>query len=159
MDQIIERLGRALQARPVVLPDFKALVADTEKSLSDNQAKLPAESLSALKKRLEADNAALAKASSSAETWQRAHHMLSIAADLQQIQDRVALLAAGKTTAVSMSDRETQIDQQIADALVSGILTPDEAHRFKAELEAIIAEGKNGAANDEKTSDAEQPQR
>lgn len=145
LDHIVNKLGHSLQPRPIILPDFKSLVAAAEKSLTDNESKISPEAAKALKKRLEDDKAGVAKLPSLGDSWRRLRQTFVIAADLETVKERSELLGAGKVAVVESKEREKQLDQLISDTLVHGTITPNEAHELKAELAAIVAESTDTA--------------
>jgi hypothetical protein len=157
IDRIIDQIARTLQPRPATSPDLKLLVAQAEKATANGDSKISPEALSAMKKRLDADKTAIASLAGMQNAWVRLGQTLAVAGDLQQIVDRAELLASGKAAPKPFAERAVEIDQMISSGLSHGILTANEAHELKAELEGILAEQK--ASGDSALVVADQPPR
>lgn len=156
-DAIISHLGHVQRQRPVSLPDLSTLVSNAEKSVADSEHKAPDDAVAALKKRLDGEKNTVSRLNAISDPWTKLQLSLGCAATLEELKTRAELLSAGKNMTVDVAEREKQIDHALAHALMTGKLTPPEAHELKAELESIITEQKNNPSV--MTANADQPPR
>ena len=143
LDRLGENYGRMLTA-----PQPAGSTADELASQVGNAmaaSKLSPEQLSDLHKQSELLQLELAKAHSIKNADAQQHQLVYIASKYALLKAQLEQADTGKLIVVAPQERAMQIDSAIADALVSGNLTPAEAHELRAELQGTLNELGSGA--------------
>lgn len=138
LDGLDNRLGHILDLRPIPAPDVVAL--KTQLSTLEKNYKADQSNVDLASRRLNhtVDVEALKKVLS--QKVLSAGAALTAASTLEWIETAINLNAAGKPVAVDLTNLQDEVDRHIALALVTGRLTPAEAHDLRAELEGIVSE-------------------
>lgn len=149
LDRVMDHLAR-VRTQPVLsAPSVESLANQVSTLLASG--KVPADQVPGLRKQFDDLTAQSNKLKDITNASLKAQQELFLAAEFEQMLNRVQLAEAGKVVAIDPKERASQIDFAIADALVSGKLSPAEAHELAAELQGVRTEMGTAQLTDDKT--------